>query len=221
MLVVKTKKKVAKKVAKKIVVVDKLSKIVDTEIIVILDRSGSMQLVKSDMEGGFDNWIRLQRELDIPGKCLVSLAEFNTGGVRYVYESLPLNDVPYLMLEPMGGTPLLDAVGEVVTRAVSRLTNSKSRVLCVILTDGQENSSITWKKDQVKKLITDQQSKGWEFVFLGVGIDAFAEANVMGIAMGQTLSTAAGPAGVQTAFAALNTSSKSYRSGGSSSPINP
>ena len=95
--------------------------------------------------------------------------------------------VPDFVLQPRGGTALLDAVGRLITEVGEQLSalpehERPGQVICLIMTDGMENSSRTWTWDAVKRLITQQREVyGWEFIFLGADIDAIAVASRMGM----------------------------------------
>jgi len=157
-----------------------------TDITVILDRSGSMSGMVEDMTKGFDQFIREQRK--IPGECRVSLVQFDTVSIDSVYTALPLKEVPPLALLPRGGTPLWDAVGRTVQQTGERLAampeaDRPERVLCIVITDGQENSSREWSAEKVREVVKHQQEVyKWTFLFLGANIDSFAEGGRMGVA---------------------------------------
>ncbi|WP_326646626.1 VWA domain-containing protein [Streptosporangium sp. NBC_01755] len=160
-------------------------------IVIILDRSGSMALVKDDTEGGLKAF--LAEQINAPSETTVSLYQFDD---RYeiVYENTPLADVPDFALKPRGMTALLDAVGMTINRVGGHLAtlpedSRPGEVVAVILTDGAENSSKEYTLPQVKDLITRQRDTyGWAFVFLGADQDAFAAAGGMGIGRASTLS---------------------------------
>ncbi|MCX4750967.1 VWA domain-containing protein [Kitasatospora sp. NBC_01287] len=160
-------------------------------IAIVLDRSGSMQTVKTDTEGGLRAFLAAQA--DAPGDTTVSLYQFDTS-YDTVYENAPLADVPHFTLVPRGGTALLDAVGRTITTVGAQLAalpagDRPGEVIVVILTDGEENSSREFNLHHVKRLITEQQGTyGWQFVFLGADQDAFAAAGGMGIRADTTLS---------------------------------
>jgi uncharacterized protein YegL len=158
-----------------------------TEIIVLLDRSGSMANIKGDMEGGFNTYVDDLRDMQ---HCLLTLVQFDTGGIDTVIESCPIKAVPKMRLEPRGGTPLLDALGQTIDRTGERFRNAPEekrpgQVMFVIITDGEENSSHAYTKERVKQMV-EHQSKvyKWEFVFLGANMDSFAEAGGLGIHSG-------------------------------------
>ena len=114
-----------------------------TLIAVLLDRSGSMECVKSDTEGGFNAFIDEQR--GEPGDARVTLAQFDTD-YEVVYANRPIADVPPLALQPRGGTALYDALGRLITDVGAELAalpedERPGTVVVVVLTDGHENSS--------------------------------------------------------------------------------
>lgn len=160
-------------------------------IAIILDRSGSMERVKEDTEGGLRAFLADQRE--VGARTTVSLYQFDD---RYevVYENRPLAEAPDFRLQPRGMTALLDAVGRTVTRLgedLAALPDARrpGEVVVVILTDGMENSSTDYSRDRVREMITHQKNKyGWVFVFLGADQDAFAAAGGMGIGSDSALS---------------------------------
>jgi hypothetical protein len=162
-------------------------------IAIILDRSGSMQTVKTDTEGGLRAFLATQAEA--PGDTTVSLYQFDDQ-YEAVYENKALADVPDFVLHPRNMTALLDAIGRTVNAVGAQLAamyepERPGEVVVVILTDGCENASHEFTLPMVKELIARQQdSYGWQFVFLGADQDAFAAAAGIGIRAGTTLSYA-------------------------------
>ncbi|MGW0658569.1 vWA domain-containing protein [Streptodolium elevatio] len=160
-------------------------------IAVVLDRSGSMQSVKEDTEGGLKAFLEDQR--DVEARTTVSLYQFDD---RYevVYENKLVTEVPDFSLRPRGMTALLDAVGRTIAKVgedLAALPDARrpGEVVMVILTDGLENASSEYSLSRVREMITHQQDRyGWVFVFLGADQDAFAAAGGMGIAADQALS---------------------------------
>lgn len=160
-----------------------------TEIITILDRSGSMSGVKDDMEGGYNALIAEQKAL--PGKCEVTLVQFDhymgKSQIETLYERWPVVQVPRLTLQPRGGTPLNDAIGQTIEKIGDRFNRTleaerPGQVLVIIITDGEENQSTRFTKAEVKALI-ERQTDGynWTFTFLGANMDAVTEAAAYGI----------------------------------------
>jgi hypothetical protein len=155
-----------------------------TDITLVVDRSGSMQDIREDAEGGINAFIEEQRKQ--PGETLLTLLQFDTE-YELLHNGLPVADVPKYRLVPRGMTALLDAVGRAINETGDRLSKMAEAdrpglVVFVIMTDGMENSSREFTKQQVRQLIDQQQSAySWQFTFLGADQDAFAEASGMGI----------------------------------------
>lgn len=185
-----------------------------SEIVIVLDRSGSMQSTRRDMEGAFDAFIAQQR--DLPGRCEVTLVRFDNE-VDQVYEGLPLAQVPPLDLEPRGSTALYDAIGYTIDAVSKRLDGTDEaarpeRVLVVIITDGGENASRTYDRERVLARIGRKRTTdGWEFVYLGANQDAFAVGRSLGIdhAYGY-IST---PQGTRDLMTSVAHSTRNYRAG--------
>ncbi len=191
-----------------------------TEIIFIVDRSGSMSSIRMDMIGGFNSFIKSQQKLAT--ECKVSFYQFDTGTpiVEKVYEALELARVPELTeltFVPRGGTPLYDAIAFVVKSVGERLTNTAEenrpeRVLVVTITDGEENSSNEWTLVQVKQMIEHQEQKyKWEFVYLGANQDAWAVGQRLGVKASSTLTYTANVAGTAAMWDSLSTKTMAYR----------
>lgn len=134
-----------------------------------------------------DGWRELISEQRAnPGQCQVTLAQFD-----HEYDALyPPTDiaaVPEFVLAPRGRTALLDAAGRFITEVGDRLSalpedERPGHVICLIMTDGMENASVTWTWEAVKRLITEQREVyGWDFIFLGADIDAIKVGARMGV----------------------------------------
>lgn len=156
-----------------------------THIYVLLDRSGSMQSIKGDVEGGFAAFVEEQRAAE--GSCRVTLARFDD---RYeeVFADVPVADVPPLELQPRGSTALLDAMGRLITEAGTRLAalpedRRPGTVVVAIMTDGLENASREWTHAAIKSLV-EQQTKGygWQFLYMGADQDAIEVGASIGVA---------------------------------------
>ena len=159
-----------------------------TELVFILDRSGSMAGLEADTIGGFNSMVEKQRKE--PGEALISTVLFDTN-TEVVHDRVPLEKVPKLdetTYYVRGCTALLDAVGGAVhhignVHKYARPEDRPERTLFVITTDGMENASRRYRYDQVEAMIRRQKEKyGWEFLFLGANIDAAKEAGRFGIA---------------------------------------
>lgn len=186
-----------------------------TLIAVLLDRSGSMESIKSDSEGGFNSLIGDQRTE--PGEALVTLAQFDTE-YEVVFANRPIADVGPLVLQPRAATALLDSIGRLVTDVGAELAalpeqDRPGTVIVVVVTDGLENSSVEWTVDSVKKAIKRQQDDyGWEFIFLGANMDAVAVGARMGFAADRSMTYAPSAEGVAGSYRANSRLITSVRS---------
>lgn len=176
----------------------------------ILDRSGSMQDVKSATISGFNEYIeRLKR--DDP-EATLQLALFDTEGIdvaesRKARDIVPLNDKTYI---PRANTPLWDAVGKVVSESQD---NGDTAYLVVILTDGQENSSREWDRKKLAALIKERESTGrWTFAYLGSNQDAWQEAAQFGGRAGASMTYAASPVGTKAAYMTASGATRDWAS---------
>ena len=195
-----------------------------THIAVLLDRSGSMGDIKDDAIGGFNCFLKEQKAAG--ANATLTLVQFDTESTDVVHESMPILEVPDLnhqTFQPRGGTPLLDALGQTIDstgRALAAIpeANRPNKVVFVVITDGQENSSHQHTKASVKERIDHQSSQyNWQFVFLGANQDAFDEAGAVGIALGNAANFA--PARMQAAFAATAANVASYRRSGNAAKL--
>ena len=158
-----------------------------TELVFILDRSGSMSGLEGDTIGGFNSMIDKQKRE--PGECLVSTVLFDNES-QVIHDRVSLDNVPKLTEKEYfvrGCTALLDAVGGAVhhignIHKYARSEDRPEKTMFVITTDGLENASRRYGYDKVKTMIERQKEKyGWEFIFLGANIDAAKEAARFGI----------------------------------------
>jgi len=155
-----------------------------SDFVILLDRSGSMQTRQADHEGGLRSFVRDLR--DLAGDVRLTFVRFDTEDpCEVVFEAVPMPqvDLDLLTLRPRGGTPLLDAVGAVLTR-FAKLSNV---VTCLIITDGEENSSRKWTKKAVQELVQQREGEGWKLLYLGANVDEFAEAQQLGISAGASM----------------------------------
>lgn len=184
-----------------------------TDITVVLDRSGSMEAVAKDTKGGFDAFVGEQKKA--AGDVALTLVQFDTE-YEFVHRGKPINQVPPLEFIPRGGTALLDAVGKAITETGERLkamseAERPARVVFVIITDGEENSSKEYKRDQVLELIRRQtDAYKWQFVFLGANQDAIHEAAGIGIPAIHAMNYMPTGQSVGVAFAATAKNIRNY-----------
>lgn len=156
-----------------------------SELVFILDRSGSMSGLEKDTIGGFNSLIQKQRKEK--GKCYVSCVLFDDVQ-EVIYDRVPLNEVKKMTQKQYyarGCTALLDAMGGAIHHIGNVHKYSKEEIgktLFIIITDGLENSSKRYSYASIKKMIERQKEKyGWEFIFIGANMDVIQEANKFGI----------------------------------------
>lgn len=190
-----------------------------TELIFILDRSGSMAGLEADTIGGYNSMLKKQQNAD--GEAIVTTVLFN-----HDYELLhdrinvrgiaPISDKEYVV---GGTTALLDAVGLTIQKIVNvqkrtSETERAKKVLFVITTDGMENASREFTVEKVKKMVEHQkQHFGWEFIFLGANIDAVTTAAHFGIDEDFAVNYHADNIGTQLNYEAVNEVVMKFRSG--------
>jgi len=166
-----------------------------TWLVFLLDRSGSMQSIKSDVVGGFDAFLTEQRDGD--GQCAVTLAQFDDE-YEVVYRGIDLEQVPALALHPRGCTALLDAMGKLITDTAAEIdalpeADRPGTVIVAIMTDGLENASGEWRRPDIKALVEQQtRDHGWEFLYMGADQDAVEVGKGLGVKDGQALTYARG-----------------------------
>lgn len=158
-----------------------------THLAVLLDRSGSMSSQKSDHEGGLKSFVEDNKKLQ--GDVYFTLAQFDSANpFELLYDSTPISDVDDIELIPRGATPLLDAVGEMLTHIEkANKNNPVDDVLLMIITDGYENASQKWTKEAVKKAVDEKKQAGWQILFLGANLDNFADAASMNLDMNKVV----------------------------------
>ncbi len=191
-----------------------------TELVFILDKSGSMHGLEQDTIGGFNSMLQKQKELD--GECRITTVLFDN---RYellhdridIRAVSPMTEKEY---QAGGATALLDAIGRTVQKLVSVQKNTAKeyradRVLFVIITDGQENASQEYSSDKVKGMIQLEKEKyGWEFVFLGANIDAVETAGQLGISRDRAVDYVPDGAGTALNFQMMSETVAAFRETG-------
>ncbi len=161
-----------------------------TLIAALLDRSGSMETSKNATEDGWRELINEQRQQ--PGQCQVTLAQFDTV-YEVLYSATDIAEVPEFVVQPRGMTALLDATGKFITEIGEQLSalpeaERPGHVICLIMTDGMENSSQEWSWDAVRTLTKQQQDEwNWKFIFLGANMDAVEVGGRMGFAAASSI----------------------------------
>ena len=166
-----------------------------THVYFLLDRSGSMESIRDDTEGGFNAFIAEQRSE--PGRCRVTLAQFDDE-YEEVYRDVPIADVPRLSLRPRGMTALLDSIGRLVSEAGVRLAALPEEqrpgvVIVGIMTDGHENASRELTHAAVKSMIERQSTTyGWQFLYMGADQDAIEVGASIGVSAAHSMTYSRG-----------------------------
>ena len=190
-----------------------------TWIAFLLDRSGSMQSIKTDTEGGFAAFIAEQQ--NATGECAVTLAQFDND-YEIVYSGRPVADVPALNLQPRGSTALLDAMGRLITDTSQKLAalpenERPGNVVVAIMTDGMENASHEWTHRAIKSLV-EQQTKdhGWQLLYMGADQDAIEVGARLGVAPAHAVTYSRG--NVDAVMAASSANLAAFRDARIASP---
>ena len=195
-----------------------------TELVFILDRSGSMSGLEKDTIGGFNAMIEKQKKQD--GECFVSTVIFdNVSEVLHDRVKLsdvrPMTDYDYTV---RGSTALLDAIGSAIhhignVHKYARPEDVPEHTMFIITTDGMENASRRYTSEKVKQMIERQKEKyGWEFVFIGANIDAVETAESFGIDKDRAVNYCADEIGTQKLYGAVSKMVGGFRDRGVMSP---
>ena len=188
-----------------------------TELVFILDRSGSMSGLERDTIGGFNSMIEKQKKEE--GEALVSTVLFDHESA-VIHDRLPLDRVPPMTDKEYftrGSTALLDALGGAIhhignVHKYARREDVPEKTLFIITTDGYENSSSRYDYDKVRRMIERQKEKhGWEFLFLGANIDAAAEAKRFGISADRAVNYKCDEAGTALNYEVISDAVRSVR----------
>ncbi len=187
------------------------------KIINIIDRSGSMNSMIDTAINGFNEFLIEQKSVE--GKALVSTILFSTDN-NFLYEDMDVKNC-YLLnkdnYNPGGMTALYDAIGLSINKEIDKLGNipieeRPEKTLCVILTDGFENRSVKFNKEQIKKLIGEMREDfNWEFIFLAANEEASTTAETMGISKGNSYSFTNNSRGLEDAYKGVSFATTNYR----------
>ena len=181
-----------------------------TELVFILDRSGSMSGLEADTIGGFNAMIKKQQK-ETDGAAVVSTILFNHTS-KVLHDRIALDKIEPLTEEDYevgGTTALLDAVGDAVkhiknVHKYAREEDRPQKTIFIITTDGHENSSERFTYKEIKRLIERQKENGWEFIFLGANIDAPEVASHLGIERRRAVNYHSDKLGTEKAYGAMS-----------------
>ncbi len=183
-----------------------------SKVVCIVDRSGSMNSVRTDSIGGFNAFLEAQKK--VVGEADLTLVLFDHEYL-VVYDSVPLKDVPPLNSEnyvPRGSTALLDAIGKAVTSTGAELSamdeaERPESVIVAILTDGYENASTEYTRERISEMTKHQQEKyGWEFRYLGANQDAIKVGGSFGFKAKDCVTYASTGIGTREAYLSMSDS---------------
>lgn len=177
-----------------------------TAIMLLVDRSGSMHTIKSDAEGGVNDFIATQAKAE--GRRTIRVAQFNSDYVL-VHGSTDAKDTPEFVLNPYGNTALLDAMGQSIGEFGEELAalpeeQRPATVVVAIMTDGMENWSQEYTWDAIKKIVKHQEENyGWQIIYLGANQDAIEVGGRLGIRRERSMSYNASSVGTRSGLAAM------------------
>ena len=186
-----------------------------TEILAVLDRSGSMFNIVADAIGGYNTFLKDQQSVD--GEARITVALFDDQ-YELLYAATPLAEAQPLTsmtFVPRGGTALMDAIGRTLQVEGARIEAEgwAEKVIVCITTDGGENQSKEFTAPMVRELVTAAEAKGWVFVFLAANQDAFATAKFYGMSGAHAQNFAATGAGMSEGYASVSNVTRSLRAG--------
>lgn len=191
-----------------------------TELVFILDKSGSMAGLERDTIGGYNSMLEKQREIE--GECKITTVLFDDD-YDLIHDRIdiqairPMTEKEYLV---GGYTALLDAIGRTLNKIISvqkatTMDERAEKVMFVIITDGEENASREYPAKKIKSMIERQKSDyGWEFIFLGANIDAVETANAFGIESSRAVDYIADKEGTELNYRVMSEAVIRYRKEG-------
>lgn len=191
-----------------------------THVTVLLDRTGSMQNIRSDVVGGFNAFVETHKAA--PGEATLTLVQFDSKNpYELLYAAVPINDVPVLTMAqyvPRASTPLYDAMGQAIAALDQKLAVTPAgwrpkKIIFVVVTDGQENASVRFSRAKVMSLVDEKKKEGWDFVFLSADPIALKDAQDMGVDAAASLHFGKSSKGSRNAWASVAEKSVLRRQG--------
>jgi len=188
-----------------------------TAIAIVLDGSGSMFSTATDTRGSFNQFLKEQK--DQPGEALFTLVQFNERHevINDFVKLASVGDLTDKTYAPHGSTALLDAMGFTINLMGEKLSamsevERPSKVMMVVITDGQENMSKVFNKDQIRSMLKHQQEKySWEILFFGSSLNEITDAQSLGVARQNTRQYSPTAKGVQRLYSNISSNVSNYR----------
>lgn len=185
-----------------------------THLVLLIDRSGSMQSIKDDMEGGIKTFLDKQK-LET-GTCTVTAAQFDDK-YKILYKRVPIQDINEIRINPRGMTALVDSMARLI-REVGKDLDSISedekpdRVLFITVTDGGENASVEFKNSDLQKIIKEQEEKyAWNFTYIGANQDSFSTSSQLGVKGSNTMNYQTNSLGIDKMWNKVSNATSRYR----------
>ena len=191
----------------------------DKEIVLVLDRSGSMGTIKNDVIGGLNTFFDEQKK--VKGKATVTIAQFDDQ-YEITFDGVDINTIPKFddtTFVPRGLTALLDGIGKTINNIYGRIKstakkNRPEQVVFVIMTDGGENASKEFTREAIFKMIREMEAKDkWQFIFLGANQDAIDTGGSLGISSNMSVNYAATSDGTTKSYSMMSQKIANYRGG--------
>lgn len=187
-----------------------------TFVTYLLDRTGSMGLIKQETIDGFNTYLSALQQAENADDIVFTLVQFYGRGADTIYQRIPVSEAEPLteaVFQPRGRTPLIDAACKTL-KAVERTVNgggdtgspdgpspaSTPRIVVCVQSDGDDNSSVEYSWPELQQLIVDKQAQDWQLIFIGAYIDAEAEAERIGLPAGNAIAYSTDDPAMQEAF---------------------
>ncbi len=194
-----------------------------TEVVIVIDRSGSMDSIKTDVEGGLKTFLNEQKKA--AGECYVTLYQFDDI-IEKVFENKNVQEINSISIVPRNSTALRDAIGKAVSETGERLekTSENDRpglVIVCIVTDGMENVSKEYSQARIKEMIEHQENVyNWKFLFVGANQDAVKVGAGLGINANSSMTYNTNSSSIGATFMSLSTSGCMLRAAVSKGDMN-
>lgn len=175
------------------------------DLVLILDKSGSMYGLEKDTIGGYNSMLKKERALHVDTRVTTVLFNNESTLLTNRRDIDAVEDMTSKQYTVGGSTALLDALGNTINRLsrIDGINNKNHKVIVVVITDGLENASHEYSRATIKKMITDKQEQGWDFLFLGANMDAVTEAGTLGIDSDHAVNYQNNARGVRANFNAI------------------